>query len=90
VEASRPAGRAPWGSVNRDVPELLCVPTIQLANGNRSTDGAVMARNEAEGRVLVSDGIDFADSHFPRGTLRRLLLVSSGNVTNATLMALSE
>ncbi len=64
--------------------------TIPLTDGNRSTDGVVMRRADADARILVTKDIDFADSHLLRGTPRRLLLVSSGNVTNAALMALFE
>ncbi|WP_344553347.1 DUF5615 family PIN-like protein, partial [Pseudokineococcus marinus] len=42
------------------------------------------------GRVVVTKDRDFRDSHLLQGTPKRLLLVVTGNTSNAALLALFE
>lgn len=62
--------------------------TTQLVEGNRTTDDAIAWIADEQDRVVVSKDRDFRDSHLLRGSPRRLLLVSTGNVTNNDLLAL--
>lgn len=62
--------------------------TLELPEGNRSTDRVVAAACDAEDRVLVTKDHDFRDSHLLRGSPRRLLIVTSGNIGNDELLAM--
>lgn len=66
------------------------VHTSALPNGNRTTDADLAALADAEDRVVVTKDRDFRDSHLLRQTPRWLLLVTTGNITNDTLMALFD
>lgn len=59
--------------------------TLDLPDGNRSTDEQVMQRAELDGRVVVSKDADFVNSHLISGRPSKLLLVSTGNISNAEL-----
>jgi predicted nuclease of predicted toxin-antitoxin system len=59
--------------------------TLDLPNGNRSTDEQVIERAELDGRVVVSKDADFVNSHLVAGRPSKLLLISTGNISNAEL-----
>lgn len=61
--------------------------TIQLPEGNHSSDTDVTAFADTEDRVVVSKDTDFRISQQLHGRPRRLLVVAMGNVTNNDLMA---
>jgi len=65
-----------------------CVHTSQLPEGNRSTDAALVALADSEDRVVVTKDRDFRDGHLLRRSPRRLLIVSTGNITNVALLSL--
>jgi predicted nuclease of predicted toxin-antitoxin system len=62
--------------------------TLDLPDGNRTTDEQVNDVADREGRVVVTKDADFVDSHLLRGRPAKLLLVSTGNITNRELEAL--
>lgn len=62
--------------------------TRELAEGNRTTDGAIAVIAERDGRVVVTKDRDFRDGHLLGGTPRRLPVVATGNITNAALLDL--
>lgn len=64
------------------------IHTSDLPDGNRSTDGDIARRADAENRVVVTKDRDFRDGHLLAGSPRRLLVVATGNITNNALMAL--
>lgn len=64
------------------------VHTRQLSEGNRTTDGAIAEIADRYGRVVVTKDRDFRDGHLLGGTPRRLLVVATGNITNAALLEL--
>jgi len=64
------------------------IHTLELPDGNRSTDRAVAAAADAEDRVLVTKDGDFRDSHRLSGSPRRLLIVVTGNIGNDELLRL--
>lgn len=45
---------------------------------------------DGEGRVVITKDRDFRDGHLLSGSPRRLLVVATGNISNATLLALFE
>lgn len=64
------------------------VHTMDLPDGNRTPDGEIARRADAEGRVVVSKDRDFRDGHLLRGSPVRLLVVATGNITNDELLGL--
>lgn len=62
--------------------------TTDLPDGNRTTDAQIAALADREGRVVVTKDRDFRDGHLLSGSPRRLLVVATGNITNAALLAL--
>ncbi|HEY1376651.1 MAG TPA: DUF5615 family PIN-like protein [Gemmataceae bacterium] len=59
--------------------------TLDLPDGNRSTDQQVIAVADREQRVVVTKDADFVNSHLLSGRPGKLLLVSTGNITNREL-----
>lgn len=66
------------------------VHTSALPNGNRSTDVEIAVLADSEDRVVVTKDRDFRDSHLLRRTPGRLLIVTTGNITNDALMGLFD
>ena len=59
--------------------------TLDLPNHNRSTDAEVLEFAERELRVLITKDDDFVNSHLLSGRPAKLLLISTGNITNREL-----
>jgi predicted nuclease of predicted toxin-antitoxin system len=64
--------------------------TTDLPDGNRTTDAALAAIADRQDRVLTTKDLDFRDGHLLRGSPARLLLVATGNISNAQLMGLID
>jgi predicted nuclease of predicted toxin-antitoxin system len=64
------------------------VHTLDLPTGNRSTDEQIVDTAEREGRIVVTKDADFVDSHLLRRRPSKLLLVSTGNISNQALESL--
>lgn len=64
------------------------IHTLDLPNANRTTDEHINEVADREGRVLVTKDADFVDSHMLRGRPAKLLLISTGNISNRDLEAL--
>lgn len=62
--------------------------TLDLPGGNRTTDAEVSDVASREERVVVTKDADFVDAHLLYGRPARLLLVSTGNMSNRQLEAL--
>ena len=62
--------------------------TLDLPARNRTPDDSVCAEADRDGRCVISKDSDFVDSHLLRGTPDKLLLVSTGNISNDELRAL--
>ena len=65
------------------------VHTRLLRAGNRTTDEQVMEVADREQRVVVTKDADFVNSHLLDGRPAKLLLVSTGNISNRELEALT-
>lgn len=61
-----------------------------LPDGNRTPDQVLATLGDADDRVMVTKDRDFEISHALRRTPRRLLLVTTGNITNNALIGLFE
>ena len=59
--------------------------TLDLPNGNRTTDSQLLDIADFENRVRVTKGVDFVQSFFVLGRPRRLLLIATGNISNGAL-----
>jgi predicted nuclease of predicted toxin-antitoxin system len=64
------------------------VHTLDLPDKNRTTDSEINRLADIEGRVVVTKDADFVSSFVLFRRPGKLLLVSTGNMTNAELEAL--
>jgi predicted nuclease of predicted toxin-antitoxin system len=64
------------------------VHTLDLPDGNRTTDERINDVADREQRVVVTKDADFVDSHVLRSRPAELLLISTGNINNRDLGAL--
>jgi predicted nuclease of predicted toxin-antitoxin system len=62
--------------------------TLDLPDGNRTTDAQINDVADREQRAVVTKDADFVDSHILRGRPAKLLLISTGNISNRDLEAL--
>lgn len=66
------------------------IHTLDLPEQNRTTDAEISRVADAEDRIVVSKDNDFRASHLLGGRPARLLVVSTGNITNRDLLALID
>lgn len=66
------------------------VHSSQLPDGNRTTDAQIARQADAEERVVVTKDADFRDGHLITGSPQRLLIVATGNISNAALLNLLD
>ena len=64
------------------------IHTLDLPDANRSTDEQINDVAVREQRVVITKDADFVDSHLLRGRPPKLLLISTGNLSNRDLEAL--
>ncbi len=64
------------------------VHTLDLPDGNHTSDAEVLNVAASEQRVVVTKDADFVNSFLVARRPEKLLLVSTGNITNADLVAL--
>ena len=62
--------------------------TLDLPEGNHTSDIAISERADREQRVVVTKDADFVNSFFVHHQPRQLLLISTGNITNKALESL--
>jgi predicted nuclease of predicted toxin-antitoxin system len=61
------------------------VHTLSLPDGNRTSDSTISNIADANNAILVTKDSDFVDSHLLRNTPRKLILISTGNISNREL-----
>ncbi|MDQ4055675.1 MAG: DUF5615 family PIN-like protein [Actinomycetota bacterium] len=66
------------------------IHTLDLPDRNTTKDSEINRVADGEARVVITKDSDFRESHLLRGTPRRLLRVTTGNIANAELIALFE
>lgn len=59
--------------------------TLDLPNGNTTTDDVILLIAESEQRVVISKDADFVHSFHLDGKPEKLLVISTGNISNAAL-----
>jgi predicted nuclease of predicted toxin-antitoxin system len=64
------------------------IHTLDLPNANQTTDTEINALAERDQRIVITKDADFVNSFRVLGKPRKLLLVSTGNITNTDLLAL--
>ena len=64
------------------------IHTLNLPNQNFTKDRQICAVADAEGRIVVSKDADFVTSFYAVGSPKKLLLVSTGNISNKRLRTL--
>src|SRR5436309_5107 len=62
--------------------------TFDLPAGNRTTDTEINALSLRESRVVITKDADFVNSFLLVGQPYKLLVISTGNITNLKLEAL--
>lgn len=86
--------------IDAQLPRLLAVRltelghpashTLDLAAGNRTLDQDIALVADHQGAIVITKDVDFLDSHLLAGSPSRLLLVSTGNISNRQLLDLFE
>jgi predicted nuclease of predicted toxin-antitoxin system len=84
--------------IDAQLPRRLCrvltaegndaVHTLDLPNANRTTDAEINAISAQEERVVITKDSDFVDSFLLSKMPHKLLLISTGNISNKDLEAL--
>jgi predicted nuclease of predicted toxin-antitoxin system len=64
------------------------IHTLDLPDGNRSSDAAILAIAERESRIVVTKDSDFVISFRLTRRPERLLLIATGNISNRALTML--
>ncbi len=64
------------------------VHTLDLPMGNRTPDADILQHAEHTSRVVVTKDSDFVTTFLLRGEPKKLLLVSTGNISNDELEAM--
>ena len=64
------------------------VHTLDLPLGNKTPDPSIVAMALAENRVIVSKDDDFVTAFLLRDAPPKLLLISTGNISNNALLSL--
>ena len=62
--------------------------TLDLPDGNRTTDSTISALADQQGRVVFSKDADFIQSHLLQATPKKLLVIATGNIRNPELAQL--
>jgi predicted nuclease of predicted toxin-antitoxin system len=62
--------------------------TRDLPNGNRTTDTEIVQIAAPEQRIVVTKDADFIHTFYLKQEPEKLLVISTGNITNAALDAL--
>lgn len=84
VDAQLPRRIAAWlrGSGHE------AIHTLELPEANRTSDAAITELADREQRVVITKDADFVESHILQGRPAKLLLISTGNISNRELEAI--
>lgn len=62
--------------------------TLDLPAGNRTPDTDILQLVRRDARIVITKDSDFVTAHLLRGEPEKLLLISTGNISNDELEAL--
>ena len=62
--------------------------TDDLLNKERTTDNEIRKITDQENRVLITKDSDFVDPFFIKGTPKKLVFITTGNIKNKDLFTL--
>jgi predicted nuclease of predicted toxin-antitoxin system len=63
---------------------------LYLPNKNNTQDAQIIALSMLEERIVITKDSDFYDSYILRQEPYKLLIITTGNITNTALIALLE
>ena len=86
VDAHFPKKLAKWLIDNGEDAEH----TQDMPNKNETTDMQIVEKAEAESRIVITKDSDFIQFRIVSGKPDRLLMVTTGNITNKDLIVLFE
>ena len=66
------------------------IHTLELKNKNASSDNEINELSIAENRVVISKDSDFYDHYMTKLEPFKLLIISTGNISNKELMMIFE
>lgn len=66
------------------------IHTDNLPNKERTKDSEILSISQEKNRIVISKDSDFLDSHIIKKLPKKLLLISTGNITNKELLYLIE
>ncbi len=64
--------------------------TDDLPNKERTSDNEIRKISIEQDRIVITKDSDFLDSHLIQGVPKRLLIVTTGNITNKELLNLVQ
>ncbi len=64
------------------------IHTLDLQERNKTTDAQILNIVMNDDRIVITKDVDFVDSFHLKGTPKKLLLISTGNISNASLRML--
>ena len=64
--------------------------TLDLPHANATPDDVICSTADQQNRVVVTKDDDFVYSHLVRESPQRLLLVSTGNISNNSLLSIFD
>lgn len=64
--------------------------TNELPNQERTTDEEINSLSKEEERIVITKDADFLDSHIINGIPPKLLLITTGNISNSELRHILE
>ena len=86
--------------VDAQLPQSLCnlfrengidaIHTLELPNGNQTTDREVIEIASKENRVVVTKDSDFLNSFLISGQPQKLIVVRTGNISNTDLLKIFQ
>ena len=66
------------------------VHTLDLPNGNATTDNEINKLSIRDSRIVITKDTDFFNSFFISGIPYKLILITTGNIKNSELLCLIE
>ena len=66
------------------------IHTIELLDGNRTSDLTILDISKKENRIVISKDSDFLETFLLTGLPEKLILIKTGNIRNVDLLAIFD